>query len=126
MFVASLANVPNIIPPCNLHRSLNIMEEPRKFILDRFQEHLQVSFETFCDRHGVEKSHSQLVTYLIDHDLIISSHLQRYTILRELDHLRATGQNYPKTQIVNTLSNRFSISERTVYTILKYDKISKK
>lgn len=94
------------------------MQEPRKYILDRFQQHLCRSFDTFCNQHNIEKTDSQLVTFLIDQDLISPSHLQRYTVLREFEHISAE-QQCPKTQAVDALANRFRISERTVWTILK-------
>ncbi len=101
------------------------MQEPRKYILDRFQEHLSTSFDSFCKQHDIEKTDSLFVTYLIDQDLISPSHLQRYTVLREYEKI-STEQNFPKTQAVDALANRFRISERTVWSILKRDKSSKK
>lgn len=101
------------------------MGEPRKFILDRFQKHLQESFEAFCLRHDIEKSEQQLVTFLIDQDLIGSVQLQRFTVLKEFEYMNQMP-NCPKTQIVDTLANRFCISERTVWNILKTAKPQKK
>ena len=101
------------------------MVEPRKYILDRFQEHLHSSFENFCTRHGIEPNQNHLITFLIDQDLISPSHLQRYTVLREFEKI-STEQNYPKTLVVDTLANRFRISERTVWSILKCIKPEKK
>lgn len=101
------------------------MEEPRKYILDRFQEHLQTSFDNFCNRHSIEKTHDQFLTFLIDQDLIAPSHLQRYTVLREFEKICAERE-CPKTQVVDTLADRFHLSERTIYNILKYNKVNKK
>lgn len=101
------------------------MEEPRKYILDRFQEHLHSGFEVFCTRHGIEKTHDQFITFLIDQDLITSSHLQRFTVLKEFEKICAE-QAGPKTLVVDTLANRFRISERTVWSILRYGKLGKK
>lgn len=99
-------------------------ESPRKYILDKFQEHLQTNFESFCELHKIEKNLGQIVTFLIDQDLIASTHLQRYTVLREFEKISAE-YNYPKTQLVGTLANRFAISERTVWSALKYKSNSK-
>lgn len=101
------------------------MQEPRKYILDRFQEHLRTSFETFCAQHGIEKTDNSFVTYLIDQDFISPAHLQRYTVLREYEKI-STEQNFPKTQAVDALAHRFCISERTVWSILKSAKPKKK
>ena len=101
------------------------MEEPRKYILDRFQEHLHTGFEVFCTRHGIEKTHDQFITFLIDQDLITASHLQRFTVLKEFEKIRSENDG-TKTLVVDTLANRFRISERTVWSILKYAKLGKK
>ena len=101
------------------------MEEPRKYILDKFQEHLHSGYETFCARHGIEKTDNQFITFLIDHDLISLTQLQRFTVLREFEKI-CMEQNCPKTLVVGTLANRFSISERTVWTILKQAKPQKR
>lgn len=101
------------------------MVEPRKYILDRFQEHLHSSFELFCDRHGIEKTPNQFITFLIDQDLISIAHLQRFTVRKEFEKICAEQDN-PKTLVVDTLANRFRISERTVWSILQYTKSDKK
>ena len=95
------------------------MQETRKHILDRFQEHLHHNFETYCAPHGIDKTDDLLLTFLIDQDLISAAHIQRYAVLHEFEKLSAE-QDYPKTQAVNTLAHRFNISERTVWNILKH------
>lgn len=95
------------------------MQEPKKYILDKFQEHLRQSFELFCRRHGIEKTDDQFITFLIDQNLISVSHLQRFTVCKEFEKLSGERM-YAKTIIVDTLANRFSISERTVWSILKH------
>ncbi len=97
------------------------MEGNRKHILDRFQEHLSESYETWCKRHGVEKSDGHLVTFLIDQDLIPAAHIQRYAVLREFDKM-CREPYFQKTQTVTSLAHRFNISERTVWNIIKQDK----
>ena len=88
-------------------------------MLDRFQEHLQQDYEDYCLRHGLDhENQSGLLAFLIDHELIPPTQIQRYTVRREF------RQAYPeldfhKTQTVNMLANRFQISERTVWSILK-------
>lgn len=94
------------------------MEEPKKYILDRFQEHLRLDFETFCNRHRIDKTNNQFITFLIDQNLISFSHLQRYTVRQEFEYI-AADRECRKTQIVDTIANRFRISERTIWSILK-------
>ena len=100
------------------------MEGNRKHLLDRFQEHLGERYQTWCERHGVQKSDDRLVTFLIDQDLIPSIHIQRYAVLNEFDKLRKEPY-FRKTLTVNTLAHRFSISEQTVWNILKHHRAEK-
>ena len=103
----------------HIHQTnLPITMEPRKFILDKFQEHLEKSFAAYCIRHNLEQTHYHFVTYIIDQNLITLPYLQRFTVLREYEHLKGQEES-PKTLLVNTLAHRFSISERTVWEILK-------
>lgn len=95
------------------------MDEPRKYILDRFQEHLRTSFEGFCTRHALEPTEGQFVSFLIDQDLIPRTNLQRFTVLREFEKINAV-EEHPKSQLVGVLASRFCISERTVWGILKH------
>jgi len=94
------------------------MQETRKHLLDRFQEHVYKNFEAYCERHCFENTKAGLITYLIDHELIPAGHLQRYTILREFEQLKVEA-SYQKTQVVGVLAHRFHLSERTVWSILK-------
>lgn len=98
---------------------------PKKYILDKFQEHLQTNFESFCERHDIEKTPSQCVNFMIDQGLIAPAHLQRYAVAREFEKICAE-YNYPKTQVVGTLANRFSLSERTVWSVLRHNKPGQK
>lgn len=101
------------------------MQEPKKYILDKFQEHLRHSFEVFCKRHGIKKTDDQFITFLIDQNLISTPHLQRFTVCKEYEKM-CIEKSYTKSIIVDTLANRFSLSERTVWTILKHTKINNK
>lgn len=94
------------------------MEAYRKHILDRFQEHLHRNFKNYCERHGIEPTEDQLITFLIDQNLISGTHIQRYTILKEFEKLYPE-QDHHKTHTVNALADRFSLSQRTVWSILK-------
>lgn len=97
------------------------MDSPRykKLILDRFQEHLQQDYENYCLQHGLDKAdEQQLLTFLIDQDLIPSTHIQRYTVRQEFQRVYPQ-QDFHKTHTVLTLAHRFSIPERTVWSILK-------
>jgi hypothetical protein len=101
--------------------TLSYIMEPRKYILDRFQEHLRIGYETYCTRHGLQNTHEQLITFLIDQDLISHAQLQRYTVIQEFEKLKSE-QQCPKTMAVDTLANRFRLSARTVWGALRHTK----
>ena len=92
--------------------------ETRKYILDKFQTHVHNRYEHFCDKHGIPKSDDQLLTFLIDQNLIPTNLLQHFTVRCEYETL-ASDRGFPKTQAVALLSQRFSLAERTVWNILK-------
>ena len=95
------------------------MEKYRKYILDRFQEHLHQNFKSHCERHGIDQTDDHLLTFLIDQNLLPITQIQRYTVLKEFENLYP--ERYPhKTQTVNALADRFCISERTIWSILKH------
>ena len=101
------------------------MQEPRKYIVDKFQQHLRHSFEVFCQRHGIKKTGDHFITFLIDQNLISTPHLQRFTVCKEFEKM-CVEKGYTKSIMVDTLANRFSLSERTVWAMLKHTKSSNK
>lgn len=96
------------------------MEETRKHLLDRFQEHLCRNFETYCLKHGIDQNEDRLIIFLIDQDLIPATHLKRYAVKKEYELLQEERSSFQKTQMVSILAHRFNISERTVWEILKH------
>lgn len=97
------------------------MDTPRhkKLLLDRFQEHLGQKFRDYCTRHPLDETDDKrLLTFLIDQELIPPVHIQRYAVLREFEQVYQEAQGH-KTQAVQALADRFCISERTVWSILK-------
>lgn len=102
-----------------------LMEENRKHILDRFLEYVEQNFSAYCERHGIPKTENQLVSFLIDLDLIPSVLIKRYAVLNEFERILPEQAGH-KTLAVNTLADRFNISERTVWNILKQNGPGKK
>lgn len=95
------------------------MAENRKQVLDKFQEHVELSYENYCDRHGIQKSFSGFISFLIDHELIGPVTIKRYTVIKEFKETYPL-HNYHKTKTVLMLSDKFNIPERTIWGILKY------
>jgi hypothetical protein len=91
----------------------------RKQLLDRFEVHLRNNFESYCERHGLDKTENQMIAFLIDQDLIPPTLIQRYAVINEYRKLNEELEGH-KTMTVSALAHRFNISERTVWSILKH------
>lgn len=111
-----LSPSPNIV--VSERKRDTIMTILKKHLIDKFQEHLEAQYDEYCRRHNMVKNEHQLVGYLIDQMLITPTQLQKYTILREFEKINNESK-YAKTRAVETLANRFSLSERTIWSILK-------
>lgn len=86
-------------------------------VIDCFLEHIEEGYTRYCDTHGVTKTDKLLIKYMADQALP-ASEMYKYTLLREYERLMTSGQ-YNKTQIVALLSSKFSISVRTIWSVLK-------
>ncbi len=93
-------------------------QNKRKQILDNFQEYLCKSYETYCERHDEEIDIEGFINFLIDRELIPNTNINRYTIQKEFERLFPT-QDYHKTNTVELISDKYNISQRTVWNILK-------
>lgn len=90
----------------------------RKYILDRFQAHLLKKYQSYCDRHNISDEIEHLITFIIDQELISEKNIKHFTVLQEFDDIYP-HEDYHKTRTVNALADRFNLSERTVWGILK-------
>lgn len=90
----------------------------RKQILDLFQDQICQSYADYCQTHELIPELPGLVTYMIDQELINPNVIQKYTILKEFK-ARCAGDRGQKTHTVETLADRFNLSPRTVWSILK-------
>ena len=91
----------------------------RKQILDLFQVRLCQGYEEYCKAHNLESNFGGLITYIIDHEMIQLSFIQKFTILKEFEQIQSERQTM-KSQIVENLADRFNLSERTVWNILRH------
>jgi len=100
-------------------KEIIIMEQQRrKQILDNFQEYLCNSYETYCQKHDEDIDIEGFVNFLIDRELIPNTNINRFTIQKEFERLFPT-QGYHKTNTVELISDKYNISQRTVWNILK-------
>ncbi len=97
----------------------------KKIIFNQFQDYIQNSYQTYCNQHGLSTTDDQFIAFLMDQNLISMTQLQRYTIQRAFEQL-CSQYHLPKTRAVDTLSDRFMLSERTVWNMLKVKKEKKK
>ena len=94
------------------------MSNYRKLLNDQFEEHLTQEYRSYCNRQNLEETMSGLVTYIIDRELIPEMNIKRYTILREFDPIYKKNENH-KTSAVEILADKFNLSKRTIWSILK-------
>lgn len=97
------------------------MEDFRKRLLDQFHKHLFHNYEAYCTLHEMPIDVDGFITYLIDHDLIQKTTIKHYTVLHEFGEHLPKQKNH-KTETVNILANRFNISVRSIWSILKNGK----
>jgi len=93
-------------------------DKNKKYILDEFQVHLDLSYKNYCNRHKVEPHIEHFTRYLIDQNLLDTVTIRKYTIIREYNKLRRNSRT-AKTENVRLLADRFHISERSVWAVLK-------
>lgn len=92
----------------------------RKQILDLFESQLLGGYEAHCEQHQIQLDYKGLITYIIDQDLINPQLIQKYTVMKAF-RARIVAQRGAKTQIVEELADRFNLSTRTIWSILKQD-----
>ena len=93
----------------------------RKQLLDTFQRNLNQNYENYCSRHGIVPSNEGLIIFLIDNDLIPPKNVKGYVVSNEFEKLQEI-KNEKKTRMVELLSDKFNLSERSIWTILKNKK----
>jgi len=94
------------------------MPNNRKLILDKFQNYVSKNYIQYCEKHEVPINIEGVLTYLIDQQVIPNKSIQKYTILNEFKELYPKNE-HQKTKTVICLANRFNISERSVWNLLR-------
>ncbi len=98
------------------------MKPQRKQILDTFEEHVYFKFKKHCERHQLTFEIKSLITFLIDFEIISDKTVLYHVIVYEFEELYRQ-EKFQKTKTVAKLANRFNISERSIWNILKKAKI---
>ena len=104
------------------------MSDIGKYMMERFtlslidnynvyHEQHRFPYDDILEQYRINDTLNSFITYLIDHRLIEESTIKRYTVLQEFTKI--IGEARHKTEAVNILSQRFNISERTIWNIMK-------
>jgi hypothetical protein len=88
-------------------------------LLEAFLQYIEQDYARHCALHGICKTDEQLVKYLLDQLIVPTSEAYRYTILKEYQRMMTSGKT-KKTEVVKIMASRFSISERTIWSVLKH------
>ena len=94
-------------------------EEISKRLLLNFEEHLKQDFEGYCQRHAIENDTNNFIIFLLDKGLVNAATVKRYTIVNDYNNC-FTDQGFHKSRTVEELADLYNLSERHVWSILKY------
>ena len=83
-----------------------------------FKKHLLIHFEQNESKETPCPQIEHFLDFLLSHQLIECKNIKRFTILKEFD-IQYPLHGYHKTKTVFTLANKYGLSERSVWTVLK-------
>ena len=87
-------------------------------MISDFKKHLLTHFEQKENRPTDCPQVEKFLDFLLNHQLIESKNIKRFTILKEFEEQYPIHQ-FHKTNTVYTLANKYDIAERSVWTVLK-------
>lgn len=88
-----------------------------KKMTDTFCETLLDNFAQHCHQQRQSPQVEELLTYLLDRDLIQKDTVRKYTVLEVFAKMEQTAA-MKKTELVHYLAERFQISVRSIWSIL--------
>ena len=74
--------------------------------------------DSYCEVSKIDANLKNFLLYLIDNDLINESEIRKYTITNEFLEIYQT-EAIKKTNIVKRLSEKFRISDRAIWSMLR-------
>lgn len=83
-----------------------------------FKAYLLQAFNEKYKATLIDEKVEFFLEYLLEHQLIDDLTIRRYTIIKEFEK-EYPKHNGHKTQTVYTIANKFNLSDRTVWTVLK-------
>ena len=94
------------------------MKTNQMLLLRQFQKRIQQSWERYCELHSVENRQQEFMDWLIDQQLISDTSIRRFTIVNDFNALYPDGKKR-KTEVIKSLSVKYNLSERTIWTIIR-------
>lgn len=94
------------------------MDAFRKFLYDEFCTKTLENYTTYCKENKMSESSSGIITFLIDHELIKPVTVRHYTICQDFTY-QYSSSDKSKSEIVRLLSQRYNLSERSVWAVIK-------
>jgi len=89
----------------------------RKQLVEEFCDRIKSDFNNYCEQFERANTRDHFITFLIDYELIPSKQIKDYTILRIFDNEHPGSKS--KTQVVHELAQRFNLSARSLWSILR-------
>ncbi len=83
-----------------------------------FRNRMPKMFEAYCYERGVEPDTQNLITYLLDTEVIQRSKIRKFNVINEFK-LQLQENGNIKTHAVNAVASRFDLSDRSVWAIIK-------
>lgn len=90
----------------------------KKSVFDLFSKRVESSFKKYCDNHGLNFAVEEFITYLIDQKLIKDKEIFRF-VIQSLTIELLKNHTIKKTEVVQILAERFDVTPRTIWNILK-------
>ena len=87
-------------------------------MISDFKKHLLTHFEQKENRPTDCPQIETFLDFLLNHQLIESKNIKRFTLLKEFD-VQYPLHGFHKTQTVLSLANKYGVSERAIWTVLK-------
>ena len=94
------------------------MEIIRKQLLDEFCGKTLQNYREYCQKTQIQEDPKTIITYLIDQEIIKPVTVRHYTICREYEVLLPSLE-YKKSKTVRLLAERYNLSERSVWAVVK-------
>lgn len=95
------------------------MSDYRKYLIDQFENFITDEYRQYCFRHETPETIGGIITFIVDRDLIPNINIKKFTILREFGPVYERNDHH-KTNTVEILADRYNLSKRTIWSILKH------